>query len=301
MRILDAHHHIWIPQQSSPDLGYVWLRDIGSMKPFGDPTPIQRDYPWQEFSTESVEHELVGSVFLQVDGAIAKPVDEVVWANNAIALPQNAFATVGFVDLRQEKAQAVIEMQKQTPSFRGVRQIISYLEDNPELCFANEQLLRNERWCDQFGLLAEHDLSFDLQCYPEQMPEAAEFLAQHSGVPVVIDHCGSPYDQTEVGLARLRHGLATLANLPQVHVKLSGFGMFNTQWNAANTRPVIDIAMETFGHDRVMFGSNFPVDKLMSRYDAVVTHVSECIGSDERVLNNVFEKNARRFYQLTTG
>jgi len=39
-RFIDAHHHLWIPESTQPDLGYRWLRDIGAMKPFGDPTPI---------------------------------------------------------------------------------------------------------------------------------------------------------------------------------------------------------------------------------------------------------------------
>ena len=48
--------------------------------------------------------------------------------------------------------------------------------------------------------MQEFDLSFDLQLYPEQMREAAEFLPEHPQTPVIIDHAGSPYDQTEAGL-----------------------------------------------------------------------------------------------------
>ena len=60
--------------------------------------------------------------------------------------------------------------------FRGVRQIIGFLEQRPDLCFTKEHLLRISNWRENFALLSKHNLSFDLQLYPEQMKEAAEFL-----------------------------------------------------------------------------------------------------------------------------
>jgi predicted TIM-barrel fold metal-dependent hydrolase len=65
MQIIDAHHHLWAPETDPANTGYVWLKNIGAMKPFGDPTPIQRDYLVNEFRSESVEHELIGSVHVQ--------------------------------------------------------------------------------------------------------------------------------------------------------------------------------------------------------------------------------------------
>jgi len=299
MRIVDAHHHIWIPEQET-DIGYVWLKDIGAPKPFGDPTPIQRDYTWQEFSNESQQHELCGSVFLQTDGGIGSAIAETEWASSAIELPEGKFGLVGFVDLRKDDAEAMIETQKKSKGFKGVRQIISYLEDNPALCFSSEHLLRHAQWCDQYSLLAEHDLSFDLQLYPEQMLEAAEFLAQHPNVPVVIDHSGSPHDQSDEGLTKLKAGLMALSQLPHVQLKLSGLGMFDKYWSAASVQPIIDIAVVTFGFDRIMFGSNFPVDKLMASYDDCVQRLLDCIQSaNDDELAAVFEKNAQQFYRLS--
>ena len=70
MKLFDAHHHLW-------DLGavdYVWLKQPGVPKPFGDPTPIQKDYLPQHFlddisSVEDLDFE--GSAHIQVDGALA--------------------------------------------------------------------------------------------------------------------------------------------------------------------------------------------------------------------------------------
>ena len=75
-KIIDAHHHLWAPQTPALDVGYVWLKDIGAPKPFGDPTPIQRDYLLDEFLSEATPDRLAGSVHLQCDPKIPDPVAE---------------------------------------------------------------------------------------------------------------------------------------------------------------------------------------------------------------------------------
>ena len=125
MHFVDAHHHLWIPQQVAPDLGYGWLRDIGSPKPFGDPTPIQRDYEWPEFVAESREHRLAGSVYVQVDGAIADPLAESRWVQGVFAGTGRTHAIVCLADLAHEHAAARLEAQLRVPQVRGVRQILA--------------------------------------------------------------------------------------------------------------------------------------------------------------------------------
>jgi len=299
MRIVDAHHHIWIPEQSEPDLGYGWLRDIGSIKPFGDPTAIQRDYPWGEYADESQQHQLVGSVYVQCDGAIADPVAETAWVQSVVDLPANQFGIVGLADLAGTNAQQHIEAQCKFESFKGVRQIISYLDDNPQLCFSSEHLLRNAQWRDQFALIADNGLSFDLQLYPEQMQEAAVFFSAYSKVPIVIDHAGSPHDQTPNGMALWREGITALSELDNVSVKLSGFGMFDRNWSSDSIAPIVDGLLGAFGAHRVMYGSNFPVDKLMAGFDDTVNRVLECVApAGDEMVSAVFEHTAKNIYKI---
>ena len=130
MKIIDAHHHLWCPVKDTADIGYVWLKNIGAMKPFGDPTSIQRDYLVEEFQAESEKHELVGSVHVQADGGIPDPVKESEWLeslNEKTALPS---VHVGFLDLAKPDAQQVLERYLPLKGFRGVRQILSRIDDN---------------------------------------------------------------------------------------------------------------------------------------------------------------------------
>ena len=164
MKLFDAHHHLW-------DLGavdYVWLKQPGVPKPFGDPTPIQKDYLPQHFLEDMswVEDlDLEGSAHIQVDGALADPVSETRWLSklSKSGIPS---VIVGFVDLTKEDAELVLKNHLSFVEFRGVRQIIGFLEQRPDLSFTKEHLLRNSSWRENFALLSKHNLSFDLQLYP---------------------------------------------------------------------------------------------------------------------------------------
>lgn len=304
MKIIDSHHHLWCPEKDEAGIGYVWLKNIGAMKPFGDPTPIQRDYLPDEFKAESSSHELIGSVHVQCDGAIPDPVQESVWLESLSQAHGVPSAHVGFIDLSSAKAPELLERYTQLPGFRGVRQIISRIDDRPDISFTTVDYLDHMIWREHFALLGEQNLSFDLQLYPQQMPDAAAFFERHPTVPVVIDHAGSPYDQSKSGHLRWWEGLEALAQLPHCQIKLSGFGMFDQQWTAQRIQPLFNDIIELFGPNRVMFGSNFPVDKLMRSYDFVVDNILECCrvsGLEAPHIEGIFSENARAFYKLNTA
>ena len=298
MKLIDAHHHLW-------DLGtvdYVWLMQTGVTKPFGDPTPIQKDYLIPHFMDDvsgAEDVDLVGSVHIQVDGALADPVSETSWLSklSKSGIPS---AIVGFVDLTKEDAEEVLKKHLSFDLFCGVRQIIGFLENRPDLSFTKEHLLRNGSWQENFSLLDKYNLSFDLQLYPEQMKEAAEFLSDFPNVPIVIDHVGSPYDQNDSGLKLWREGLQALAKLPNIHIKLSGFGMYDSDWSSESSLVLFQTLLELFGANRIMWGSNFPVDSLMNPYSFCVKQVLNWISPlspEEQEL--ITSGTAIKFYRVT--
>lgn len=299
-QIVDAHHHWWNPVTNDPDIGYVWLRNIGALKPFGDPTPIQRDYLANEFLGEAEPTRISASVHLQADGVIPDPVAETAFVEALAQTAGHDLAIIGFVDLSSPDAEETIRRHIHASSrFRGVRQILSRLADRPEISFARQDYIEDRAWRDRFSLLRESGLSFDLQCYPEQMHAAAEFLVDFSDVPVIIDHAGSPWDQTRDGIARWRDGLASLAALPQVSIKLAGFGMFDKNWTRQSIQPLFETIEELFGHERMMFGSNFPVDKLMRSYWDILRDMNDLISQwDQKSRYDFFCGNSRRIYRL---
>ena len=298
MQLFDAHHHLW-------DLGavdYVWLKQLGVPKPFGDPTPIQKDYHPQHFlddisSVEDLDFE--GSAHIQVDGALADPVSETSWLSklSKSGIPS---VIVGFLDLTKEYAEVILKNHLSFVEFRGVRQIIGFLEHRPDLSFTKEHLLRNSRWRENFALLEKYNLSVDLQLYPEQMKEAAEFLSGFPKVPIVIDHAGSPYDQTDRGLRLWREGLSALAKLPKIHIKLSGFGMYDSDWSSESSLLLFQTILELFGPHRIMWGSNFPVDGLVNSYSFCVKQMMNWISLlSPNEQGFIASGTAKKFYRVT--
>ena len=296
MRVIDAHHHLWDPVTNGSCTGYTWLRDIGAPKPFGDPTPIQRDYLADEYRAETA-HDLVGSVHVQADGGLPDPVTETAWLERVAEESGVPSAIVGFVDLTSDDALDVIERHTAASTrFRGVRQIIARTDGLPAISFTTRELLDDARWREHYAALGAHRLSFDLQLHPAQMHRAAEFVADHPHVAVVIDHAGSPHDRTASGLAAWREGMGALAGVPHVACKISGLGMFDAHWSADTMAPVIDHLLEAFGPGRTMWGSNFPVDKLFGPFDRALEAVASRVPEADR--DAVFRGTAARIYRL---
>lgn len=131
-----------------------------------------------------------------------------------------------------------------------------------------------------FALLAERDLSFDLQCCPAQMAAAEALLARHPKVPVCIDHLGKPWklkaDGGEEDTAKIgawREGMTKLAALPQTACKLSMLGLAVPGWPADPKKEALikELVLEVialFGAKRCMFNSNWHINTSISNSDA---------------------------------
>ena len=307
---IDAHHHLWEPYT----LEYGWLRDIGSPKPFGDPTPIQRDYTKEEFWTEAAACGLVASVHVQADGALPDPVSESRWiAEQAAREPGwgQPGKWVGFVNLLRDDAQAVLEAHAAVPGFTGIRHIVARTETAPLLSFVPTELMQSADWQHNFARLGKMGASFDLQLYPDQVDDAVALIGRHDTTQVVVDHCAGPYflleahrnhavPAAEPALAHWAECVWKLSRLPNVSIKVSGLGMYHPGWDAQNCRVIFQTILDAFGPKRVMLGSNFPVDKLYKSYAEIVDIWNNWIGDlSEDEQSEIRLGAASRAYGLT--
>lgn len=296
--LLDAHHHLWAPESDPDDMGYGWLRDIGAPKPFGDPTPIQRDYLLAEFRDEPLSRQMRGSVHIQADPKIPDPVKETAWIQRQSDEAGFPVMIVAFADLAAGTFAEQAQRHMEHPNMRGIRQIIAHLPDRPDLSFLKRNMLDDLTWRAQFAMLGDLGLSFDLMAYPGQLRQAAELLADHPDIPVVLEHLGCPYDHSDEGLALWSDGIAALAKLSHVRVKLSGYAMYFKADLGKVAADVTQTLLGAFGPERCMFGSNFPVDRLHLTYPDLVDFVKGQVGSDEAALRQVFHDTAAAFYRF---
>jgi predicted TIM-barrel fold metal-dependent hydrolase len=203
-------------------------------------------------------------VHIQVGTAAADQVQETAWLSNQDRFPH---AIVAACDLASDQRDRELDQHLQFSRLRGIRQILGrHAEEDRK--HNSDQLIDAPAFAQGLSRLSTLGLSFDLQLIPPQMQRVARLLASVPDLQVALCHCGSPWDQSVEGLAAWRIGLRALAELPGVVCKVSGLGMFNPSWTVDDLRPIVHEVVGTFGPERVMFGSNFPVDKLYRSYEA---------------------------------
>jgi predicted TIM-barrel fold metal-dependent hydrolase len=290
VRVIDAHHHLWDLNAVS----YPWLMARGVRRFFGDPTPIQKDYLPADFRADHDGIEIAGSVHVQVGAAPEASTAETAWLNaqgEATGLPS---AIVAFADLTSPDLAATLDAHAAAAPtrLRGIRQIVSRHPSEDQ----GPDLLALLAFQAGLRALAKRGLSFDLQLSAPLLERAADVFAGVPDLPVALCHAGSPWDQSPAGLAAWRAGLAAMAALPNTVCKLSGLGMFNPAWTPEDLAPIIDGVLQAFGPDRVLWGSNFPVDKLYRPYRALFEAVWARVPEANR--EAVFAVTAARFYRL---
>lgn len=290
MRI-DAHHHLW-----DLDLvDYPWLME-NKPRFFGDPAPIRRDYLWQEFRETAAGSGFEASVHIQVGAA--DPLAEAAWVHSQHQESGGRWpaAQVAFADLTAPDLEAQLDALSQFSSLRGIRQIVGRSAEEDARTGTNA-LIADPAFARGLAVLAERGLSFDLQLTPPLMEPMAKVLSGLPTLLVALCHAGSPHDRSAAGLRDWAHGLHRLSDLPNVACKLSGLGMFDHGWTVDSIRPIVQETLRQFTAERLMFGSNFPVDSLnadyssiVGAYEVILAHCSDA----ERAM--IFGENAAKFY-----
>jgi L-fuconolactonase len=133
--------------------------------------------------------------------------------------------------------------------------------------------------------------------YPDQLPAAHDVLTELPDLPVVIDHLSKPSYDWERD-AEWRTWMTRLAARPATTCKLSGLVTeVGPDWTVERFRPYAQFAFETFGADRVMFGSDWPVCRLVAEYGDVVALAEQLTGGlAPHEASDVWCGTAARFY-----
>jgi predicted TIM-barrel fold metal-dependent hydrolase len=292
MHIVDAHHHLW----SLEAVDYPWLRQRGVLRFFGDPTSIQHDYGVADFRRDHGHYTIAKSVHIQVGTAPGAELSETNWLHQQAAKTGLPSAIVAYCDLALPIASETLRAHLAASSqVRGVRQIISR-HDNEDRHNGSPSLLQDPRVRVNLRAVADLGLSFDLQLTPPHMLAAARLFAEVPQLPVALCHAGSPWHREPKHMREWRTGLEALAKLPLMACKLSGLGMFDRNWTPESLAPIVATVLDVFGPERVMWGSNFPVDKLYRGYETTLSAMIALVPSGMHA--QVFCQTAERFYRI---
>ncbi|NUQ86990.1 MAG: amidohydrolase family protein [Glycomyces artemisiae] len=275
--VIDAHHHVWTAD-------YPWL----ASKP--EFAPIRRDYGVADLRANLKAAGVDRTVL--VEAGWGHPSETVEFLHLAGAVEEIA-GVVGHIDLLDPALSNTLLRYDNHPRARYLVGLRDQVQERPEADF----LARPEA-IQALKAVAQHVPTFDLVVRVDQLPAAAEAAAAVPDLVFVLDHLGKPQVRDgDAGLRAWRAAVAPLAKRPNVSAKLSGLVTEADwhRWTPADLRPFVQTALELFGPDRLMFGSDWPVCELASTYTRVKDALTEVLG---RTDPDVFGGTAAKVYQL---
>lgn len=276
--IIDAHHHFW---ELGRGFDYRWL-DRPEM------APIRRDYLPADLRPHLAATGVSRTVLVQTQHDL----EENRWALSLAERNDFIAGVVGWVDLASPECESQLLEFKDHPTFVGVRHVT---QDEPDDDFiVRPEVIRGLK------VLERHGVPFDLLFYVKHLKHAATLARELPDLPMVIDHLAKPRIKDHATDDWLPH-LRTAARFPKVFCKLSGMVTEADwrNWKPGDLEPYVLMALELFGPERCMFGSDWPVCELAGSYEQVFAVLEDAIGylsDSERAA--VLGGTARRFYRL---
>jgi len=198
---------------------------------------------------------------------------------------------VGWVDLRDNNIRRKLERYKKYPKLKGFRHVLQMEEPG---------FMLQSDFLNGISVLREFDFTYDILIYPKHLEAAVRFVKKFPEQRFVVDHLAKP-NIKDKKLSEWETGIRLLASYPNVCCKISGMvteAAWN-DWKKDDFITYIDVIINAFGINRVMFGSDWPMCLVAASYGDVLKIVTDYFSSfsaDEQKL--FFGSNAINFYQL---
>jgi L-fuconolactonase len=282
MRRIDAHHHLWDLSARPQE----WL-DGPELK------TIRRDFGPADLNAVTGPAGIDATVLVQVLNDLDETAEFLAVAGESDLIE----GVVGWVDLTAPDVAEQLDRLRCGPGGERLVGIRHLVEPEPD----PDWLMRPDVLA---GLRAVRDagLAYDVLTRPHQLPAALVAVRAVPDLVFVLDHLSKPDIAGGVLQPWATH-LAALAAEPNVVAKVSGLVTeAGPKWTVDDLRPCVEIALEAFGPDRLMAGSDWPVCLLAASYDEVFDAASQLFsGLAEAERDQVLGGTAERVYRLGTN
>jgi L-fuconolactonase len=251
--MIDAHQHFWSYDRTE----YAWIDE--SM------AAIRRDFLPPDAKREMDAAGMSGSVAVQA----RQTLQETRWLLDLARDFPFIRGVVGWIDL-QGDVDAQLACFAGDGALVGVRHIVQGEPDG---------FLQRSSFLAGIARLEPAGLAYDILVFARQLPEAVAFARRFPRQRFVLDHLGKP-DVRGGGHQEWQRHLRELAALPNVCCKLSGL-VTEADWRAwtpGQLRPYIDTALDAFGPDRIMIGTDWPVCLVAASYSEAIGLVRDALG-----------------------
>ncbi|MEU0073608.1 amidohydrolase family protein [Streptomyces sp. NPDC006332] len=272
---VDAHHHAWDLSVRDQD----WIEEH---------SPLRRDFTMADLQPEADAAGVDRTVLVQTV-TVAEETPEFL----ALAAGHELIAgVVGWTDLTRPDVADELARLRELPGGQYLKGIRHQVQGEPD----PRWLLRADV---RRGLAAVADagLVYDLLVLPHQLPSCVEAAADLPQLTFVLDHLGKP-PIASGALEPWAGDIRALAALPNTVCKLSGMVTEADigSWTVDDLRPYAEVAVNAFGPDRLMFGSDWPVCTLAATYGDVLDAAAALTDPADRT--RIFETTATRVYDL---
>lgn len=278
--IVDSHHHFWDPSRRD----YPWMGDELAF--------IRRPFGPEDLRPLLQANRVNRTVLVQTTSSL----DETREFLATAAANEFIAGVIGWVDLTGPSVGTTIDQLRGGPGGNRLVGIRHQVHDEPDQSW----LLRADV---QRGLRAvrDADLVYDLLVRTHELPAARELVRRFPDVRFVIDHMAKPRIAAGARDPDWEHAMAAIAEFPNVSCKLSGMVTEAnwTKWTPADLAPYVRCALDWFGPERCMFGSDWPVCLLAASYGEVLQALTYALSElNTMEIEGVLGGNATRVYRV---
>lgn len=278
MEFIDSHVHLWDLNR----LKYPWLQ--------AEPL-IERSFLAVDYCTASVQRPPGKIVVVQGECEQASYVEEVKFLCEQALKEPRIQAIVAYAPVEDPRGiDAALDGLAKFPLVKGIRRMY---DDHPRLCYS-------KAFIEGLKKITSYRFSFDISVKPYAIPATIKMIEKCPDVQFVLDHLGKPAIATGGWASYAKH-MEILSSFPNVSAKISGLvtEARRNAWTGDELAPYIHHAVEKWGFDRLLFGSDWPVLLLASSYtqwmDTVLHILRDC---PVEGITKIFYSNAARIYRL---
>ena len=275
MRIIDSHQHFWKYNAQK----HSWINEEMRL--------IQKDFLPTDLKKVLNENNVEACVSVQVDQSKEETLFQIDQAE------KNTFVkgVVGWIDVINDNIEADLKYYEQYKVVKGFRHILQG---------AQKGFMLQPSFIKGLNKIAQEGYSYDLLIYHQQLEEANELLNRVDDLQVVLNHIAKP-NIKERDIKTWSEQIKLLAKHKNLSCKISGIVTEAdwTQWTAKDIYPYLDVIVASFGMDRIMFGSDWPVCLVASTYEQWLNLQKEYFKTYSTTeQEKFFALNCERFYKL---
>ncbi|MBZ9813062.1 amidohydrolase family protein [Mesorhizobium sp. CA7] len=277
--IIDTHLHL-IDQSA---LRYPWLAGVPA---------LNRDFSYAEYAADARRSGIEAVLHMEVDVDPADIAAETAQVKS-IAGQAGSLVKGAIAACRPEETgfEAYLATVKADPFIKGFRRVLHVVPDD---------LSEGALFRQNIKRLAETGLTFDLVVLPHQIPKAMALADLAPDVQFILDHCGVP-DIKGNAEHPWREHMEAIAKRPNVVGKISGVIAYAdpATWTVDTLRPYVEHTIGSFGWDRVIWGSDWPVCTLGGGLTTWIAATHALLaGTSDSERTRLLSGNARRLWRI---